>query len=351
MKTGGHMKKAFVIGTVILLVAFIFLITYSIDYFQNQGLNLLQNQNVFKENEKNPEYHFAVIAQNTADSFWMAVKEGCMAAASEYNVAVEFNAPRFTNLDEQMKYLNIAIASHVDGIVTHVLDEEKFTPLIDKAVDGGIPVITIEAEATNSKRNAYIGTSTYNLGNESGKLVLKSQGNNANVVIIQNNYAEGTEKVSENLRVKGFKDAMTSAPLASIETKASSTGFFSAEEVTRGILYDDPDVNTIICTSAKDTISVAQIIVDLNKVGQITIIGYGDATEILRYIEKGVIYGTVVADPFEIGYQSIKSLVEIKKDKMTSAYVDTGTKVVTVDNVEEYISKQASDQEKDSADK
>ena len=54
---------------------------------------------------------------------------------------------RFTNLDEQMMYLDIAIASKVDGIVTHVLDEEKFTPLINRAVDSGIPVITVEAEA------------------------------------------------------------------------------------------------------------------------------------------------------------------------------------------------------------
>lgn len=344
------MKKAFVIGTVILLVAFAFLITYSIDYFQNQGLNLLQDQSVFKDDVKKPEYHFAVIAQNTDDSFWMTVKDGCMAAAKDNNVAVEFNAPRFTNLDEQLKYLNIAIASHVDGIITHVLDEEKFTPLIDRAVEAGIPVITIEAEAKNSKRNAYVGTSTYNLGTESGKLVLISAGSHANVAIILNNYIEGTENVSENLRVQGFKDALADAPLVNIKTiQSSSTGFFSAEEVTKGILNDYPDVNTIVCTSSKDTISVAQIIVDLNKVGKITIIGYGDAEETLRYIEKGVIYGTVVADPYEIGYQSVKSLVEIKKNKMTSAYVDTGTEVVTANNVGEYINKQASGQVKDSA--
>lgn len=86
---------------------------------------------------------------------------------------------------------------------------------------------------------------------------------------------------------------------------------------------------------------------DLNKVGQITIIGYDDAPEILRYIEKGVIYGTVVANPYEIGYESIRSLVEIKKNRMTSTYVDTGAKVVTCCNIEEYMQALTDDAGKD----
>lgn len=344
------MKKVFIIGTVVLLLAILVLITIYINYFQSQGLNLLEDGYSFNGNGKKPEYHFVVIAQNM-DSFWQSVREGCIAAAEDFNVAVEFNAPRLTNLEEQMRYLNIAIASRVDGIITHVLDEGKFTPLIDKAVDAGIPVITIDSEATKSKRSAYIGTSTYNLGSEAGKLLLKSGKVRANVYIIIKSYMDGLENVSENLRVKGFKDALADEPLVSVKTQASSTGYFSAEEVTRRILNNDPAVDTIVCTSAEDTISAAQIVVDLNRVGEITIIGYGDSQEILRYIGKGVIYGTLVSNPDQIGYQSIKSLVEIKKNMMTSsAYVDTGVIVVTRENVDEYIKSTVSG-EKGSANK
>lgn len=340
------MKKAFAIGVVVVLLILIFLITYTIGYFQSQGLNLLKGRNVFRKNEQKLEYHFAVIGQ-TDDTFWQSVKEGCISAASKHNAAVEFNVPRFTNLEEQMMYLDIAIASKVDGIVTHVLDEEKFTPLINKAVDAGIPVITMEVEAKNSKCNAYVGTNTFNLGRESGKLVLEAKGETANIAIILSDYIDGSENVPQNLRIAGTKDALKSNPDMIIRTFSSSTGFFSAEEVTRRILIDYPEVDTIICTSAKDTISVAQIIVDLNRVGQITIIGYDDAPEILRYIEKGVIYGTVVANPYEIGHESIRSLIEIKKNRMTSAYVDTGAKVITQDNIEEYLSISANKNNKD----
>lgn len=330
------MKKAFAVGVVIVLLVIGILITYSIGYFQYQGLN--QGRNVFRKNGYKPEYHFAVIGQ-ADDTFWQSVKEGCLTAAEEFHVAVEFNVPRFTNLEEQLMYLDIAIASKVDGIVTHVLDEEKFTPLIDKAVDAGIPVITVEAEAKESKRNAYVGTNTFNLGREAGKLVLEAKGEKANIAIILSDYIDGAVNVPQNLRIAGTKDALQDMPGMTIKTFSSSTGFFSAEEVTRRILINYPEVDTIICTGAKDTISAAQIIVDLNKVGQITLIGYDDAPEILRYIEKGVIYGTVVANPYEIGYESIRSMIEIKKNRTTSIYVDTGAKVVTYSNIGDYVNK------------
>lgn len=329
------MKKVFVFSTILLLAAFLILITYSIDYFH---LNLLETKSLMKESARKPDYHFVMIAQNTEDSFWQSVKEGCFDAAQTFNAAVEFNAPRFTNLDEQVQFLKIAIASRVGGIITHVLDEEVFTPLIDEATQAGIPVITIETDAKNSQRKAFVGTNTYNLGSESGKLVLESSGVEAKIAIILNNYVDGSENVPENLRVAGLKDALKVAPMAKVITiQSSSKGLFSAEEVTRKILYEYPEVDTIICTNAKDTISVAQIIVDLNKVGQISIIGYDDASEILRYIEKGVIYGTVVANPYKIGYESIQSLIELKKNNMTSSYVDTGAKVITAKNLDESI--------------
>ena len=122
-------------------------IGYSIDYFQ---LNLLEANSLLKESTSQPEYHFIVIAQNTDDSYWQAVKEGCLDAAHVSNAAVEFNGPRFTNMDEQVKYLKMAIASRVDGIVTHVLDEEVFTPLID---EGQMPEYryTIDTDAKTVK--------------------------------------------------------------------------------------------------------------------------------------------------------------------------------------------------------
>ncbi|MCX8131791.1 MAG: substrate-binding domain-containing protein [Clostridia bacterium] len=284
-----------------------------------------------------PQYHFAVIAQNTDDSFWQSIRSGAFEAAKEFNVAVEFNGPRFTNIAEELQYLDIAIASRVDGIITHVLDEEQFQPLIDKAEKLNIPVVTIENDAKNSKRVSYVGTSGFRLGVEGGRLVVKSRTNSARIAVILNSYENDGENVMQNLRIAGLKDVIKSYPDIKIRTvQTCKPGIFSAEEITKNILNNFPDVDTILCTNSKDTLGVAQVIVDLNKLGDIVIIGYGNTPEILRYVENKVIYGTVASNPEKMGYESIKALYEVKKNNRTSSYIDTGVNAITAQNVGEY---------------
>lgn len=332
------MKKIYVI--LIITVSLIFAIAFMLSkvYFQNSSIILSDEVKGLLDKTKKPEYHFVFIAQNTDDPFWQAVNKGVIEASNQLNVAVEFNGPRFTNIAEELQYLDIAIASKVDGIATHVLDEKLFEPYINKAVENNIPIITVENDVKSSKRFSFIGTNSYMLGVEGGKLLAEATGGKANVAVILNSYTDSSENTSHNLRIKGFKDAVKFYPEIQIKTiHTSRQGIFSAEEVTTNILSQYPDVNAILCTTTKDTVGAAQVVVDFNKVGSITIIGYDDIPDILSYVEKGVIYGTVASNPVSTGHAAIKALVEIKKKQRTSAYIDTGVHVITSKNVAEHI--------------
>lgn len=322
----------------IVLTAFLCAFVFSMYYFRSVDVIFSDKSDVLSENVTKLDYHFVLIAQNTDDPFWQSVKNGAFKAAKEFNVAVEFNGPKLNNIIDELQYLDIAIASKVDGIATHVLDEEKFTPIINKAVAMKIPVITVEADAKKSERTAFIGTNNFQLGVEGGKLLAKGTNGKAQVAVVLNSYGNDTGNITQNLRISGIRDAIkgfgNGIEIKTIRT--SQMGILSAGEVTNEIINEFPNVNAIVCTSTEDTIGAAQVIVDLNKVGNITIIGYGDLPEILRYVEKGVIYGTVVSNPTDMGYQSIKSLVEIKMKNATSAYVDTGVQGVSQENIKEY---------------
>lgn len=289
----------------------------------------------FVESVEKPDYHFSVIAPSSYDPFWNDVKKGAFKAAKDFNVAVEFNSPRFTNPEEELQYLNIAIASNVDGIATHVPDEAMFTNAINTAVKGNIPVVTVESDAKKSNRNAYIGDNNYQVGSVGGKMVADATGGKAKVAIILNGYNPMSSDVSQNLRITGFKEAAKeykgNIDIAAI--RISGMGIFSAGEIANELITNNPQINAIFCTNPRDTIGVTQMIVDLNKVGQIKVIGFGSYTEIIRYIQKDVIYGSVVSNPTDMGYKAIKALVELKKSKQTSAYVDTGVYAVTKSNV------------------
>lgn len=284
----------------------------------------------------NPEYQFAMICENMDDPFWLSVKKGVEKASQEFNVAVEFNWPNGTNADEPYKCLDMAIVSKVDGIVTYVWNEDETGQLIDKSVEKNIPVVTLGTDSKNSKRAAFVGVNTYSAGTEMGRMLVSATGGEGNaVILVSDDQTRGP--VVQNLMVSGITDAIKYYPKLKLQTiQYDYDNFLSLEDTIQNLLFSQTDLDAIICTNEKDTTLVAQRLIDLNRVNY-GIIGYGDTQEILRYIDNGVVFGTVSASREQMGYDAVKALVDLKKGGRTSAYFTVDTQLITKSNVAKYL--------------
>ena len=330
------MKKKsyfFVMTMVVLPVIVITLIIY---FNINSALHSLDNSADIVLPKTNPEYHFAMVCENMDEPFWLSVKKGVEKASQEFNVAVEFNWPSELNSDEQAKCLDMAIVSKVDGIVTYVWNAGETGQLIDKAVGREIPVVTISTDAKDSKRAAFVGVNTYSAGTDMGKMLLSAtSGEGDAIILVSDNEAGGT--VVQNLLISGIMDAVKSSPKMNVETiQYNYANFLSLEDTIQNVLTNQPGLDAIICTNEKDTTLVAQRLIDLNRINY-SIIGYGDTPEILRYIDNGVVFGTVSASHEQMGYDAVKALVDLKKGGRTSAYFTVDTHLITKSNVSEYL--------------
>jgi ribose transport system substrate-binding protein len=276
-----------------------------------------------------PRYHFYFIAQNSVDPFWNEVMKGAEKSAKERNVVIEFNVPRFNNPEEELKIMDIAVTSKVDGIITHVPNGMGFTALIDKAYDKGIPVITLENDDSESKRYAFVGTNSFELGKEAARLLIEATGGKANIAVISNSDLE-QDSIEHNLKMNGFLSILKNYPdLKVIDIYTSRMGILSAEEITQNIIESKENINAIFAFSSADTLGSAQLIVDRNKVGSIILVGYGNSEEIIRYIDKEIIYGTIASDPYKIGYESVNALVAVKERNSVPDFIDTEVRTIT----------------------
>ncbi len=286
-------------------------------------------------NHLKPEYHFFFIGQNSVDPFWKEVQRGVSDAAAELNVVAEFCAPRFNNPDEELRYLDMAIIANVDGIITHTSGGEGSTELINRAYARGIPVVTVENDNYNSDRHTFVGTNSFVLGREAARLMIEATGGAASIAIIVSGDYE-LDSTSHNIKINGFLSAIKGCPGMKIaEVYISKMGTLSAEEITQAIILNRPEIDAILAFNSVDTLGAAQAIVSHNRVGQITVVGYGDMDDILNYIRMGIIYGTVISDPYAMGFESLKALVDLKKMNNASTFIDTGVRSATRDNLEE----------------
>jgi len=299
------------------------------------GINLYRVQNIssLSNNLLPPEYHFCFIGQNSVDPYWKEMQQGVNDASQYYNVAVEFNAPRFNNPEEELEYLDMAILANVDGIITHVSSDIGSTELINRAYDKGIPVVTVENDNEKSNRHAFVGTNSYVLGKEAAKLLIEATGGTADIAVIVSSDYE-PDAASQNVRLAGFLSAVKDYPNMRVEgVYTSKMGVLSAEVITQTLILNNPDINAILTTNSVDTLGAAQVIVNHNLVGDIVLVGYGDTDSILHFTRLGIIYGSVMSDPYLIGYKSLETMMDIKKDNYAPTFIDTGVIVKTMEDL------------------
>ena len=282
-----------------------------------------------------PTYHFVVVCQSIDNPFWDSVRKGVERASKDFNVGVEFVGPDIANTEDQIKYIDIAIASRVDGIATYAPDQIKTKQLINKAVDKGIPVVTIQNDVQDSNRTTFIGENTYNFCSELGKMLVSATQGVSNAVMLINT-DEKNMPVEHNLMISGIKEVIKQYPKIRLQIVETGNDIVGSEDNIRNILERNNSIDSIICTNEHDTALVAQMLIDLNKVGY-TVIGHGQSPELLRYIQKGIIWGTVTGNSEKMGYDAVKSLVDIKKNGRTSAYIPGDMQNITKDNVSEYL--------------
>ena len=74
-----------------------------------------------------------------------------------------------------MQIIQDLITQRVDGLAISVSDVGAAIGVIKAAREAGIPVITFDADAPGSAREAYIGTNNKDLGRALGEMLVKAQ--------------------------------------------------------------------------------------------------------------------------------------------------------------------------------
>lgn len=277
-----------------------------------------------------PRFHIVLIAQERGNPYWQKVQAGAEAAARERNAFIEVRGPVQTDIEEHVKLLDMAIASRVDGIITQALTEKAFAPVINKAREKGIPVITIDTDAPATKRLAYVGSDNYRAGVQAGQALIRATGGKATVGVITGSFE------AENMiqRLKGFRDAVKHAPgIRVVAVESSNISRIYAAERAERMLKDHPDLTALVGTSALDGLGIAEVLEKRGLAGRVTVIAFDDLAETLAYIEKGVITATVVQAPYAMGYRSVHLLVDALEGKPVPPLTYTDTYILTRDTL------------------
>ncbi len=270
--------------------------------------------------------HYAFFLPTSDFSFFKNIRSGAIEAAGQMDCAITFYYINSNTLS-----LSMAPYTGVDGVAVYLYKED---PAIMKSLlaiaDANIPIVQIENDVLNSPQSFFIGTNSFDSGKAIGRLIMRIKKTRLDVAIVYSEKNPGLMSDRALLEM-GIHETVEYRNLI-LTARDTSLNPLDVEKITYELTQQNPPVDLIILTDPNDTLVTVQAIIDMNLVGIVQIIGFGDNQEIKNYIKKGIILGSIVRHPFEIGQNAVLALNEINTSGYTSAFVDTGISVITDDS-------------------
>ncbi|MDO7907147.1 substrate-binding domain-containing protein [Paenibacillus sp. JX-17] len=335
------MKKMLLIYIVIISIFMIYVFRY---YSQQSEVNAWDSRGLQGDIAEN----YVMVTFQSGLEYWKSCLKGFEDGAEKLGVSVEYRGATQYDVQEQMTVLEQIIAKKPAGIALSAIDPAALTPMIDKAVAAGIPVVLFDADAPGSRAYSFLGTNNYNAGVTAAEKMAQLTSREGQVAIIT---LPGMQNHDE--RTKGFEDTVHERyPAMKVVKVADGKGDarVSRHEVEK-LLKAYPDLAGIFVTEATGGTGVGEAAKAVPRSNPLKIISFDTNKGTLDMIGDGTISATMAQGTWNMGYWSLQYLFHLHHGLTVPAptsagevsplpvRVDTGISVVTRENVADYYAK------------
>ncbi len=261
--------------------------------------------------------------------FWTVVDQGLHDAAREFDVAIHVTGPPHEkDIDRQIEILDEIIEEDPSLIILAATDYVRLAASVEKAQDRGIPVITVDSGVKSKLPLCFVATDNLEAGEKAGEymksLLTGLPGKKAAIVSHIRETATAIE------RERGVRKAL--GDLALEETWFCDTNVEKAYRISRELLKN-PEIGGIVALNEGSSLGVARAVAEAGNAGDVMVVAFDNAVQEMIYLEEGVIQATVVQRPYNMGYLSVKAAAEVLENRKVEAVVDTGSVLITKDNM------------------
>ena len=112
----------------------------------------------------------AIITKGSDSDFWNDMKSGALSAANEFNIHVTVEGPENEeDYAAQNEMIENAISRKAGVIILSAIDYEKNAGSVQKAIDSGIQIITVDSDVDVKGKELFIGTDNKTAGEKAAK--------------------------------------------------------------------------------------------------------------------------------------------------------------------------------------
>lgn len=273
----------------------------------------------------------------STDDFMLMVYEGFEDCGKMLGVKTAHVGSSQNDLTEYINTVERAISMEPDGIAVHVFNADAYVDVINKAMDGGIPVITTGPDSPASKRICNVGVENYEAGAFGAERLGEALNGTGKVLVLTRAGQNNSE-----LRVQGFKETLAEKyPDIEVISEVSVIAEIADQaSKTAAALTANPDVDAVFCSLGIQAVGASQ---GCDQVGRsdIVVFGFDRNPAQLELVKQGKVMGSIAQGCYNMGWWACLGLYiehnNLLGDRNFPTFISAGVSYIDQSNVDKEI--------------
>ncbi|MBR6996894.1 MAG: substrate-binding domain-containing protein [Ruminococcus sp.] len=297
-------------------------------------------------------------------SFWDDVKKGAEDAGEEFGYDIVYSeATNDNDYSSQEAAIYDAIKKKAKAIVIAPNGKTELNKAFEDAEKAGIKIININSRADYEGVASFIRCSDYESGSVAARnAITLMQVKDPELAGLKNIAIIPSTAATSEERVAGFIDSFTSqasdaiAPIDMTETNekkvkeardakidaykkgvikgAECSKEGAAKEEAMKILQNNQgNISVMFGTNTNTTLGICEAIEELELENEVVVVGFNSDEKELAYIKTHVLDGTVIQNPYMMGYVGVRYAKRAITGDSVPSRMDTGAVFVNAENI------------------
>ena len=292
--------------------------------------------NVSSEDKDKKQIYIPIIAKGWQQQYWQSVKMGAEKAAKDYNVRITFEAPEGdASINKQIEIIDSALSKKPSAIILAAGDRKSVIPQLEKAKAANISVIIFDAGVDSNIPITTVATGNATASSAAADKLAAAIGQEGEVAVVCHDpdsvSSTGTER--RDGFVNRIKAEYPNIKIVDVEHGASEHEI--SQNLSERIIEKYPNIKGIFATNEAATYGLINGVIEKNKVGKITIVGFDAGKMQKDAVRSGIMLGAISQNPVDIGYKAVESAYKISKGEQIQSIIDTGYKWYDKTNIDD----------------
>jgi rhamnose transport system substrate-binding protein len=265
---------------------------------------------------------YAIVFKNTGNPYGEKMMEGFENAVEELGGEAILKAPEQPTAEAQIQMIEELISQKVDCIAVAANDSDALQPVLKKAMNAGIKVLSLDSAVNKDSRMVHVNQADpERIGRVLIEGVSEMIDGEGQIAVL----SATSQATNQNAWIEWMKKELEDTKYENIELIKVAYGDDLRDKSvseTEALLKSYPDLKGIIAPTTVGIAAAGKVLTDKGLEGEVELTGLGLPSEMAEYIENGVCQWMYLWNPIDVGYLAGYTADSLVSETITGAEGD-----------------------------